>query len=58
MATEETDKPDVRDRAYIYWRLLHKNPEATKKVVLGDKPQIRSKLHGIVEFCCENYLSK
>ncbi|CAD7938059.1 unnamed protein product [Amoebophrya sp. A25] len=44
MATEESENPDLRDRGYIYWRLLHKNPEATKRVVLGDKPQIRSEL--------------
>jgi AP-1 complex subunit beta-1 len=26
-ATQETDNPDLRDRAYIYWRLLSSDPE-------------------------------
>lgn len=47
LATEESENPDLRDRGYIYWRLLHKNPEATKQVVLGDKPQIRSEMQGM-----------
>jgi vesicle coat complex subunit len=25
-ATQETDNPDLRDRAYIYWRLLSTDP--------------------------------
>merc|ERR1719498_311313 len=40
-ATEESNNHDLRDRGYIYWRLLSTNPEATKNVVLGDKPTIR-----------------
>ena len=39
-ATEETDHPDVRDRGYIYWRLLSTNPVAAKQIVLSDKPDI------------------
>jgi len=40
-ATEESNNHDIRDRGYIYWRLLSTNPEATKQVVLGDKPPIK-----------------
>ncbi|PRP79687.1 hypothetical protein PROFUN_12585 [Planoprotostelium fungivorum] len=40
MATQETDNPDLRDRGYIYWRLLSTDPEAAKNVVLGEKPLI------------------
>merc|ERR1719494_1684457 len=40
MATEESINPDLRDRGYIYWRLLSTNPDATKVVVLNDKPAI------------------
>ncbi|KFG48809.1 putative beta adaptin protein [Toxoplasma gondii FOU] len=40
MATEETYNPDLRDRAYIYWRMLARNPEAAKKVVFAPKPPI------------------
>ncbi|MEW5316613.1 MAG: hypothetical protein WDW38_007974 [Sanguina aurantia] len=39
-ATNESDNPDLRDRAYIYWRLLSTDPEAAKEVVLADKPVI------------------
>jgi len=40
MATRESDNPDLRDRGFIYWRLLSTNPEAAKKVVLSQKPLI------------------
>jgi AP-2 complex subunit beta-1 len=39
-ATEETDNPDLRDRGYMYWRLLSSAPEEAKKVVMGEKPPI------------------
>ena len=41
LATEDSQNPDLRDRAYIYWRMLSSDPEATKQVVLGDKPSLR-----------------
>lgn len=40
-ATEESDNPDLRDRGYVYWRLLSTNPDAAKAVVLAEKPTIR-----------------
>jgi vesicle coat complex subunit len=40
LATEESDNPDLRDRAYIYWRMLSTSPQNTKAVVLGEKPHI------------------
>ena len=30
-ATKDCDSPDVRDRAYIYWRLLSTDPGAAKE---------------------------
>ncbi|KAJ3124095.1 hypothetical protein HK101_006202, partial [Irineochytrium annulatum] len=39
-STEEVDNPDLRDRGFIYWRLLSTNPVATKAIVLSDKPTI------------------
>lgn len=30
LATEEADNPDLRDRAYIYWRMLSTSPQKTK----------------------------
>lgn len=38
--TEETDDPDLRDRGYMYWRLLSTDPATAKKVVTGAKPPI------------------
>jgi len=40
LSTQETDNPDLRDRGYVYWRLLSTDPEAAKSVVLGEKPLI------------------
>lgn len=40
LATEESDNPDLRDRGYIYWRLLSSDPEAARAVVLSVKPEI------------------
>lgn len=40
LATEESDNPDLRNRGYIYWRMLSSNPELTKKIVLCEKPTI------------------
>lgn len=41
-ATAENDNPDVRDRAYIYWRLLSNTSDAnaTRNIVLSEKPPI------------------
>lgn len=39
-ATRDCDSPDVRDRAYVYWRLLSSDPAAAKAVVLADRPPI------------------
>ena len=36
---QETDNPDLRDRAYVYWRLLG-DPETARQVVLAQKPVI------------------
>jgi AP-1 complex subunit beta-1 len=41
MATEDSDNPDLRDRGYVYWRLLSSDPEAARAVVLTEKPEIR-----------------
>lgn len=39
-ATAENDNPDVRDRAYVYWRLLSSDPQIAKNIVLSTRPQI------------------
>lgn len=40
LATEHSDNPDLRDRGYVYWRLLSSDPEAARAVVLTQKPEI------------------
>ncbi|ODQ63690.1 AP-2 complex subunit beta [Nadsonia fulvescens var. elongata DSM 6958] len=42
LATEETDSPDLRDRGYIYWRLLLSDPKKAKDIVLGELPIINT----------------
>ena len=39
-ATEETDNPDLRDRGYMYWRLLSSDPATAKHIIMGEKPPI------------------
>jgi AP-1 complex subunit beta-1 len=41
-ATEEVENPDIRDRGYIYWRLLSEYPDEAKDIVLSDKPKLKS----------------
>jgi len=38
--TEETDNPDLRDRGFMYWRLLAINPAVAGEIVLSEKPAI------------------
>lgn len=39
ISSENTDNPDLRDRAFIYWRLLNLNDiPLAKEVILGEKP--------------------
>lgn len=46
-ATTECENPDIRDRAYVYWRLLSTDPQAAKAVVLSDKPPIEDEETGV-----------
>lgn len=39
-ATEEVDNPDLRDRGFMYWRLLAANPGVAAEIVLAEKPVI------------------
>ncbi|KAL5529061.1 hypothetical protein ACEPAG_5035 [Sanghuangporus baumii] len=38
--TEEIDNPDLRDRGFMYWRLLAINPANAGEIVLAEKPPI------------------
>ncbi|KAJ3744630.1 adaptin N terminal region-domain-containing protein [Lentinula detonsa] len=39
-ATEEADNPDLRDRGFMYWRMLAINPTVAGEIVLSEKPPI------------------
>ncbi len=38
MATENSDNPDLRDRGFVYWRLLSTDPDAGQ----GGRPRPRT----------------
>jgi AP-1 complex subunit beta-1 len=40
LATDDSDNPDLRNRGYIYWRMLSSDPEAAKQIILCEKPPI------------------
>ncbi|KAI9308729.1 adaptin N terminal region-domain-containing protein [Cunninghamella echinulata] len=46
-ATNDCDNADIRDRAYVYWRLLSTDPQAAKAVVLTEKPPIVGEGNGL-----------
>ena len=47
MATEESTNADVRDRGYLYWRLLSADAKLAKQVVLQEKPTIQPELEEV-----------
>lgn len=57
-ATAENDNPDVRDRAYVYWRLLSSNPQVAKDVVLSDKPPITTTIQSLPPALLERLLTE
>jgi vesicle coat complex subunit len=52
-ATKEADNPDLRDRGFMYWRLLSTNLSATKQIVLSEK---RIGLESENRFAMEEYI--
>lgn len=57
-ATEESDNPDLRDRGYVYWRLLSANPEAANAVVLAEKPVISDDTYALDATILDELISK
>jgi len=55
IATEKSESPDLKDRGYIYWRMLSTSPVKTEKVVLGKKPNIAHDCYNIYD---EDFLTK
>lgn len=57
-ATAENDNPDIRDRAYVYWRLLSSDPQVAKNIVLSDKPPITTTIQSLPPALLEQLLSE
>ena len=49
MSTEESTNADVRDRGYMYWRLLSADAKLAKQVVLGEKPLVEPQLEETID---------
>ncbi|KAK0624932.1 adaptin N terminal region-domain-containing protein [Bombardia bombarda] len=58
MATEQNDNPDIRDRAYIYWRLLSGDLAIAKNVILSQKPAITTTVSSLPPVLLEQLLSE
>jgi len=48
LASEQSDNPDLRDRGYIYWRMLSTDPSATKEVILIKRPDYTENLSNLM----------
>lgn len=49
MSTEECTNADVRDRGYMYWRLLSSDAKVARQVVLREKPKIDPQLEEAID---------
>uniref|UniRef100_A0A0K0FUA5 AP complex subunit beta n=1 Tax=Strongyloides venezuelensis TaxID=75913 RepID=A0A0K0FUA5_STRVS len=47
LATQDSSNIDLRDRGYIYWRLLSADPAKAKEVVLASKPLISDEVDSL-----------
>lgn len=47
MITTECENPDLRDRGFIYWRLIATNPQLAKKIVFSERPLISDQSYTI-----------
>lgn len=59
-ATAENDNPDIRDRAYVYWRLLSNTTDqnAAKNIVLSEKPPIVTTIQSLPPALLEQLLTE
>ena len=44
--TKECEDPDVRDRGYMYYRLMTIDPQLASKIIVNDKPRINEDVSG------------
>ncbi|KAH0845645.1 AP-1 complex subunit beta-1 [Fonsecaea pedrosoi] len=59
-ATAESDNPDIRDRAYVYWRLLSNTSDqnAPKNIILSEKPPITTTIQSLPPALLERLLGE
>ncbi|KYK54752.1 hypothetical protein DCS_06712 [Drechmeria coniospora] len=57
-ATVENDNPDIRDRAYVYWRLLSGDLDVAKSIVLSQKPTISTTMTTLPTALLEQLLTE
>ncbi|KAF1737141.1 AP-1 complex subunit beta-1 [Beauveria bassiana] len=55
-ATVENDNPDIRDRAYVYWRLLSGDLDVAKNIILSQKPTITTTMTSLPPALLEQLL--
>mmetsp|Transcript_34134 Transcript_34134/g.33702 ORF Transcript_34134/g.33702 Transcript_34134/m.33702 type:complete len:674 (-) Transcript_34134:304-2325(-) len=49
LASESSANPDLRDRGYIYWRMLSTDPSQTKDTVLAKRPEVEEDLTKLMD---------
>ncbi|KAG9243973.1 adaptin N terminal region-domain-containing protein [Calycina marina] len=57
-ATAENDNPDIRDRAYVYWRLLSGDLAVAKDVILSERPSITTTMSSLPPTLLEQLLTE
>ncbi|KAJ0322231.1 hypothetical protein COL5a_008839 [Colletotrichum fioriniae] len=57
-ATTDNDNPDIRDRAYVYWRLLSGDLDVAKNIVLSQKPAITTTMTSLPPALLEQLLAE
>ena len=56
MATEDVDNPDLRDRGFMYWRLLSTDPLAAKSILFANQPPISGEVENLDPLVLEELL--
>jgi AP-1 complex subunit beta-1 len=57
MATDESDNPDLRNRGYVYWRMLSEDPDSAKSVIICSKPTIKHEQGSLDPKVCDQLLA-
>jgi AP-1 complex subunit beta-1 len=58
VCTEATGNPDIRDRAFLYWRMLSTDPEAAKQIICGEKPNISDETGDIDSVLLDKFIDE